>query len=124
MPLLLKKQARMVVQISSGLGSITRNRLGMTEPEKNPVANRWIAYNASKAALNMRKCTFYFSMQLVAVCKKHICVTNSVLLLWTHHVGCSCMHHDVHVLCRRIQRIIIYIYIESVLQKPLSLLTS
>jgi len=54
-PLLLKRNTRTVVQISSGLGSITRNRLGMTEPEKNPVGNKWIAYNASKAALNMRK---------------------------------------------------------------------
>ncbi len=55
-PLLLKRHTRTVVQMSSGLGSITRNRLGMTDPEKNPVGNKWIAYNASKAALNMRKC--------------------------------------------------------------------
>ena len=54
-PLLLKRNTRTVVQMSSGLGSITRNRLGMTDPEKNPVGNKWIAYNASKAALNMRK---------------------------------------------------------------------
>ena len=57
LPLLFKKQTRTIVQISSGLGSISGNRVGMTEPEKNPVANKWIAYNASKAALNMRKCT-------------------------------------------------------------------
>lgn len=55
LPLLLKRNARTVVQISSGLGSITRNRLGMTEPEKNPIGNAFIAYNSSKAALNMRK---------------------------------------------------------------------
>ena len=55
-PLLLKRNTRAVVQISSGMGSIAFNRLGMTEPEKNPVGNRSIAYTASKAALNMRKC--------------------------------------------------------------------
>ena len=55
LPLLLKRNTRTVVQISSGLGSITRNRLGMTEPEKNPIGNAFIAYNSSKAALNMRK---------------------------------------------------------------------
>ena len=55
LPLLLKKNTRTVVQISSTLGSIANNRLGMTEPEKNPVGDRFIAYNASKAAVNMRK---------------------------------------------------------------------
>ena len=55
-PLLLKRNTRTVVQISSGLGSLTRSRLGITDPKKNPVGNKWIAYNASKAALNMRKC--------------------------------------------------------------------
>ena len=55
LPLLMKRNTRTVVQISSGLGSITRNRLGMTEPEKNPIGNAFIAYNSSKAALNMRK---------------------------------------------------------------------
>ena len=54
-PLLMKRNTRTVVQISSGLGSITRNRLGMTDPEKNPIGNAFIAYNSSKAALNMRK---------------------------------------------------------------------
>ncbi|DBA71352.1 TPA: hypothetical protein ACH3X2_011162 [Trebouxia sp. C0005] len=57
-PLLLKRNTRTVVQMSSGLGSITRNRLGMTDPEKNPVGNKWIAYNASKAALNMQSSVF------------------------------------------------------------------
>ncbi|KAL3162742.1 hypothetical protein ABBQ38_008562 [Trebouxia sp. C0009 RCD-2024] len=57
-PLLMKRNTKVVVQISSGLGSITRSRLGMTDPEKNPVSNKWIAYNASKAALNMQSSVF------------------------------------------------------------------
>ncbi|DBA88273.1 hypothetical protein WJX77_010725 [Trebouxia sp. C0004] len=44
--------------MSSGLGSITTSRLGMIDPEKNPVGNRWIAYNASKAAFNMQSSVF------------------------------------------------------------------
>lgn len=55
LPLLRKRHTKRILQMSSGLGSISINRLGMTNPEKNPVGNRWIAYGASKAALNMRK---------------------------------------------------------------------
>ena len=55
LPLLLRRNTRTIVQISSGLGSISINRLAMTDPEKNPMGNRFIAYNASKAAINMRE---------------------------------------------------------------------
>lgn len=55
LPLLLKRNTRAVVQLSSVLGSIAFNRLAMTDPKKNPMGNRFIAYNASKAAINMRK---------------------------------------------------------------------
>lgn len=58
LPLLLKRETRAVVQISSGLGSIANNRLAMTDPEKNPIGNRFIAYNASKAAINMQTSVF------------------------------------------------------------------
>ncbi len=54
-PLLKKKQSRTIVQISSIFASISFNRLGMTNPEKNPAADKLIAYNASKAAVNMRE---------------------------------------------------------------------
>ncbi|DBA71249.1 TPA: hypothetical protein ACH3X2_011067 [Trebouxia sp. C0005] len=57
-PLLLKRNTRTVVQMSSILGSLTRNRLGMTDPKKNPLGNRCIAYQASKAALNMQSSVF------------------------------------------------------------------
>jgi NAD(P)-dependent dehydrogenase (short-subunit alcohol dehydrogenase family) len=71
-PLLLKKNTRTVVQMSSGLGSITRNRLGMTDPEKNPVGNKWIAYNASKAALNMREyCLHEYAFAAVFFALQH-----------------------------------------------------
>lgn len=45
LPLLRKKKSRVVVNMSSGLGSITRNRQG------GPVANKWVAYNASSEHL-------------------------------------------------------------------------
>ena len=54
-PLLKNKQSRVAVNISSGQGSISRNRLAFTDPDKNPLGAQWIAYNASKAALNMRE---------------------------------------------------------------------
>ena len=54
-PLLKKKPSRTIVNISSGLGSISQNRLAFTAPNKNPVGKLWIAYNASKAGLNMRE---------------------------------------------------------------------
>ena len=41
LPLLRQKKSRVVVNMSSGLGSITQNRQG------SPVANKWVAYNAS-----------------------------------------------------------------------------
>ena len=65
LPLLLKRETRAVVQISSGLGSIANNRLAMTDPEKNPIGNRFIAYNASKAAINMRKSICWDSCRLI-----------------------------------------------------------
>ncbi|KAL3148210.1 hypothetical protein ABBQ38_014207 [Trebouxia sp. C0009 RCD-2024] len=54
----MKRNTKVIVQISSALGSITRSRLGMTDPEKNPLSNKWIAYSASKAALNMQSSVF------------------------------------------------------------------
>ena len=47
LPLLRKQQSRVVVNMSSGLGSISGNRMGITNPDKNPYANRWVAYNSS-----------------------------------------------------------------------------
>ncbi|MCJ1302257.1 hypothetical protein MMC08_005060 [Hypocenomyce scalaris] len=67
-PLLLKRNTRTVVQISSGLGSLTRSRLGITDPKKNPVGNKWIAYNASKAALNMQTSVFANELQKDKFC--------------------------------------------------------
>ena len=101
-PLLLKRNTRTVVQISSGLGSITRNRLGMTDPEKNPVGNKWIAYNASKAALNMRKycehayavAAVSFVLQLAEQCGKRANL---------EHVLCCCSnlwHSCLKSMCR------------------------
>ena len=54
-PLLKKKQTRTIVQISSIFASVSFNRLGITSPEKNGAADILIAYNSSKAAVNMRK---------------------------------------------------------------------
>ena len=48
-PLLKKKDTRTVVNVSSGLGSISTNRAGNT-----PLTGRILAYTSSKAALNMR----------------------------------------------------------------------
>lgn len=68
--------------MSSGLGSTTINRLGMTNPEKNPAGNRWIAYGASKAALNMRKPSDFLTqtcqlmikplLQIACFCAAHL----------------------------------------------------
>ena len=55
LPLLRKKPSRVVVNMSSGQGSISHNRLAFTHPERNPLGAQWIAYNASKAAVNMRE---------------------------------------------------------------------
>ena len=52
LPLLRKKQSRTIVQLSSFFASTSFNRKG---PEKNPAATKVIAYNSSKAAVNMRK---------------------------------------------------------------------
>lgn len=51
LPLLRKKQSRVIVNMSSLLGSIANNKLAITEPAKNPLGNRWIAYNASSMSL-------------------------------------------------------------------------
>ena len=48
-PLLLKRDTRTIVNVSSGLGSISANRDGET-----PLTGKIIAYSSSKAALNMR----------------------------------------------------------------------
>ena len=48
-PLLLKRDTRTIVNVSSGLGSISDNRDGET-----PLTGKIIAYCSSKAALNMR----------------------------------------------------------------------
>ncbi len=53
-PLLKKKQSRTIVQLSSIFASTSFNRKGT---ENNPAATKLIAYNSSKAALNMRKLT-------------------------------------------------------------------
>ena len=53
-PLLKNKQSSTVINISSTQGSISWSRVAFTNPEKNPVGAKWIAYNSSKAALNMR----------------------------------------------------------------------
>ncbi|KAL3131420.1 hypothetical protein ABBQ38_007732 [Trebouxia sp. C0009 RCD-2024] len=58
LPLLRKKQSRAVVNMSSGLASISTNRLYISDHEKMPLGNRWIAYNSSKAALNMQTSVF------------------------------------------------------------------
>ncbi len=91
LPLLMKKNTRTVVQISSGLGSLTRNRLGITAPDQNPVADKWIAYNASKAALNMRKhmslALCHAKQQLVQMCRR--CSLSTVRSTLQ---GMSCSH--------------------------------
>ena len=51
-PLLRKKQSRTIVQLSSIFASTSFNRKGT---ENNPAATKLIAYNSSKAAVNMRK---------------------------------------------------------------------
>ena len=48
-PLLLKRDTRTIVNVSSGLGSISANRSGET-----PLSGKIISYCSSKAALNMR----------------------------------------------------------------------
>ena len=53
-PLLRKKQSRTIVQLSSIFASTSFNRKGT---ENNPAATKLIAYNSSKAAVNMRKLT-------------------------------------------------------------------
>ncbi len=53
-PLLRQKQSRTIVQLSSIFASIKFNRKGT---ENNPAATKLIAYNSSKAAVNMRKLT-------------------------------------------------------------------
>ena len=54
-PLLKRKDSRTVIQISSIFASVSFNRLGISDPEKNGAADILIAYNSSKAAVNMRK---------------------------------------------------------------------
>ena len=95
LPLLLKRNTRTVVQISSGLGSIASNRLAMTEPEKNPIGNRFIAYNASKAAINMRE--YIHSTQLnVSVCESGF--NMFIMALFEDGIACaSWMDHDCAV---------------------------
>ncbi len=48
-PLLLKRDTRTIVNVSSGLGSISAHRAGET-----PLTGKIISYCSSKAALNMR----------------------------------------------------------------------
>lgn len=55
LPLLRKKQSRAVVNMSSGLASISTNRLYISDHEKMPLGNRWIAYNSSSEYMH-RKC--------------------------------------------------------------------
>ncbi|DBA69406.1 hypothetical protein WJX79_005430 [Trebouxia sp. C0005] len=55
LPLLRKKQSRTIVQLSSIFASTSFNRKGT---ENNPAATKLIAYNSSKAALNMQTSVF------------------------------------------------------------------
>eukprot|EP00891_Asterochloris_glomerata_P004456 jgi/Astpho2/4456/Aster-00066 len=49
LPLLLKRDTRKVVNISSLLGSISTHK-----KQAHPMSSKYVAYNASKAALNMQ----------------------------------------------------------------------
>lgn len=51
--LLRKKESRTIVNISSGLGSVSGNRSML--PERPILAKSLMAYNSSKSAVNMRE---------------------------------------------------------------------
>ena len=85
-PLLKKKQTRTIVQLSSIFASVSFNRLGMTEPQKNPAGDKLIAYNASKAAVNMRKC-----------CTRHIHIATVQLHLDCLDIRLVISRHSIDV---------------------------
>eukprot|EP00891_Asterochloris_glomerata_P004408 jgi/Astpho2/4408/Aster-00026 len=59
LPLLLKKNTRKVINISSTLGSISTHR----KQEFGPMSSRFVAYNSSKAALNMQSAVLANSLK-------------------------------------------------------------
>ena len=77
LPLLKKKESRTIVNISSGLGSVSGNRSML--PERPILAKSLMAYNSSKSAVNMREST-------------------ALLLLFAHGMACSSSRQQIQQL--------------------------
>ena len=77
LPLLKKKESRTIVNISSGLGSVSGNRSML--PERPILAKSLMAYNSSKSAVNMREST-------------------ALLLLFAHGMACSSTRQQIQQL--------------------------